>query len=37
MVKIDSIEVPNTVPKSLSTAVTDVDDREWKIQSRFTY
>lgn len=37
MVKIHSTEVSNTMPKSLSTAVTDVDDREWKTESTFTY
>lgn len=33
MVKIHSTEVSNTAPKSLFTAVADVDDREWKMES----
>lgn len=37
MVKIHSTEVSNTVPKSLSTAVTEVDDREWEMESTFIY
>lgn len=37
MVKIHSTEVSNPVPKSLPTSVIEVDDRECKMESTFTY